>query len=400
MQKIVFIIALILHSLVLFASENIIDEVDSLIDERQYEKAFMMLETNDPGNDSIDFVLRKAELAYEYYSKTVMHQYFIFTNLEGDMTLDSLRAEEMEGDYKLFYFPFNDILAEKLLDYPEEFELHKWLGLFYYLIYDLYEEEWLIPADNIIELAKHHLQVYAGVSEKPFKYSGKLGFVYLLSGEFTTSIYWIDEALKREPENPELWYNKASANFYMERFDLISENALRSARYQDDPFFKADAYRMAGIGFFQMNQLNEALEVLQKANDIFPGFHLTEIQLLETKLLLNQNRRAFRLANDMFAANYSEPQVTNDILQAFLKVEEYRRLNRFFRRNKRVHRRNDEALGNLYFHEARFNLHKEDRTEALKNFKTSRTYFEKSVDEYHYVFDIIDEAIRQIENLQ
>jgi hypothetical protein len=73
--------------------EELLSDVDRLVAEKKYLSAFKLLNSRENGDSNPDIVLKKVDIAMNYFGMSMNHKIFAFKDLEKDEDIMDVRGK-------------------------------------------------------------------------------------------------------------------------------------------------------------------------------------------------------------------------------------------------------------------------------------------------------------------
>lgn len=401
-RKVVILWGLVIMHLVGFSQvvENelyVAGNVDSLIKYGQYERAFQSLCRQDPQFENTDLVIKKCEIALNYYLASSRHLAFSFVNLRRGEKLEQLRRSERGRTQPLIPFPIDSILYRQLEKEPNNYQLHRLLGDFFFKVYQDFGDNAGISAEELLERSKHYYLSAYQHGEYNYYSLYALGYYHTIFENYHESQQWFLKSLSEYPENSLAAYNLAVSYLFDGQFKEGVKYARQAYEQYTDSLKKGDAARITGILLFNSQKHNEALTFFKTANALSPYYRPNQLYLLRSLLHLNLDEEAYELAMQILIPTLHDPDIPDEYVELFLQQKKPQLLVRIFNQILSDYKADFEARGNIRFHYGKL-LYKEGEVrKALRMFKKSRKEFEHVFTYDHPVFQALDQMISQIE---
>ncbi len=162
------------------SEETVLQYARELVELKQYNSAYVFLDSIDPHNSVPELALFKADICLEYFVSSIMHQVFALKDLEESEDVYDYRGKE--GVYSLHVFSIDSTLIHLIQENPENCGLYKGLGKFYYEVYDKYGGNWLISESELIDNKIRYLSKADNLGCSDYNSSFILGMGHLIQG--------------------------------------------------------------------------------------------------------------------------------------------------------------------------------------------------------------------------
>jgi tetratricopeptide (TPR) repeat protein len=392
--KNIFLILLLLSALLpLAAAENkknspVLDKVDQLISQKQYQSAWTFLHGEAESLDMGDMILKKTELTLLYYAKTNLHQMFAFADLRENEELSDVRKREAEFDFKL-YDPAG-ALSMVIKENPDRREAYYWLAEYYHQVMTLYGEEWGKPQDELRSLIIANFRMATALGMKREEIYSKLSYTELLSGNWEAAVEDIQKALEYNNSNPAYYHDLAVAHLNMDKINEALGFADKAINLYSNPYYKADSTFLASTIALHLGDRDSAESYLKKGALLSPDDYRFPDRLIRLNLNNSEYDKAREAAGDLFALYPENPANCTTIIQYFYSIDKLNETSEFFEKQIEIYTDKPEILGNLYFHKAIVARYQGLNDEALESFTVAESEFAKVYSPDNQVFQSIE----------
>lgn len=249
------------------ATAALLERVDKLIEQQQYESAFAAVS----GGENEYVLAKQIEICINYFSQSMMHQMFAFKNLAPGETLHDVRGGT--GEFSMVMFnPVEAVAAFKkkngekpILDYA--------LGLYYDDVLSRYGEQWLVSEEELVSNTIEYLQkAFDGDCYDSYSLS-VLGLAYYRLGDVVhaRTVYEkkIDAGFALSADD---CFNLGAICYRMNDFEKALEYAAQSIeKYDDSPEYQSDAYIVCVRICIAMQHYAQAKKYLSECKARFPN---------------------------------------------------------------------------------------------------------------------------------
>ena len=370
--------------------------IDSLIAKGQYATAFNRLEQQDLNHKNNGLVIKKSELALNYYLSSRKHHSFSFVNLREGETIEELRSNSQMDPQKMIPFAIDSVLLSALEQEPENYSLHKTLGEFYYKVFLDFGDRWYLSSEELLEKSKqYYLTAYKhGVYDYYSLYA--LGYYHTLFENYHEAQQWFLLSIRENQDEPLTAYSLAVSYLFDGLFKEGIQYAQQAYVQYADSLKKGDAARIAGILMFNNQEFDAALGYFIEANALSPGYRPNQLYLLRSLLHMNLDDQAYELAWEVLLPSLHDPDIPDEYVELFRQQNKQELLTTIFKDVLKRYPKEYEAKGNIRFHYGKL-LYKEGHSgKALKMFKKSWKDFEKVFPGDHPVYQALDQMIQQL----
>lgn len=403
-KKIIGVLLFFLVTAVAFSAEvdDILVEAEQMMEESKYYTAFKILNDTPQGEENPKIILKKVEIALNYYVTSINHETFGFKDLEPGEGILDLRRQE--GVYATYHFPISEVLENLLQKYPENWRIHKALGEYYFEIFQLYRGRWRKSDEEVLKLADEHYRIAREHGVYDFKSLYFLGLNQMLHKDYEQASTFLKEALKYGNSNHPLYatanYNLAYAYLHQNKFVQGLEYAIDSYQLYHEPTDQADAARMVGILYRQLGDRPHAIEYYTIAEELIPGNYYNMMPLLELYLEDAELAKANHIAGQLFALQPASPNMLSDIMTSYGRNGYSTEFINLCLGLVGDYAQNNEILGNIHFHIGFCYYVLGNYEECRSSFLTARDFFVQCYSANHEVFSVISDYLEHIEHLK
>jgi len=376
-----------------FAQNKSIEEANELIARKKYESAINILNAADPNNENPDIVIAKTNLFLNYFVSSIMHQMFALKDLEPGEELMKIRGSE--GNFAMFLFSPDSTIKELIKKFPDNYKLHRTLGLYYHEVQLKYNGNWLVPDSVLVkEFHDYYLIAY---DHEVFDYWSLYGIGYakIWNGDYKNAIPYFVKSTELRDDYPSSHYNLAYAYLYTDQQEKAIESAKVALELYEYPDYKADAARIIAVIFRELDQDNKALEYLIAADTIQPDNYYTLKPMLEVEMELNLESYK-NTTRQFFLLAPGNPTIYQDLMKIYWNNIKEDELLGFLRSLHEEYINDNKVNGNLYFYIGKIHYDKEEFDISKENFEKARELFKKVYEPDHRVFKVIDSYTKEI----
>lgn len=371
-----------------------IEAANELIENKKYESAYTLLEKLDPENKKPEVAILKTEILMDYFVTSMMHQMFALKDLEEHEDIEDYRGQN--GSFSMHMFAVDSILGGLIKQHPNNCNLHKTLGYFYYNAYLKYGKNWIIPEQEIVSKIKSNYTKLTSLSCDDYMSNYALGYIYLLEEKNKKSIPYFLKSIDLKDDYASCHYNLAYAYLFMDKREkalIYAKNALE--RYEDRQY-KSDAARMVGQIYTELENEKEAITYYEKANQIDPNNYYNLKALLKV-YVSNDHEFTNTITLKLYNLAPENPSIYDALDECYSLSSKEKELISFLQ-SQLLNAGNSKTVeGNLNFYLARMHV-TSDKMTAKKYFLESKKAFEEVFKKDHSVFFIIEEGLKECES--
>ena len=376
------------------STNDLINEANRLISNRQYLSAFERLKDGDPEFQNPALTLMMVEVATKYFSKSIMHEMFSFNDLKpGD---DPMEIRKSSGSSTMFALRVAEVLEKLIKKYPGNPALYHALGCYYYEVYLKYGGHWLKSDAELLKMTRELLMKAEKMKKADDNSLFDIGMTFLLENDMKNALPYFQKAVKLNGKHADANYNMAYIFLKTKDYRKAVQYALVSAQYYEDRYYKADALRIAANAYVQMNDYAGALDSFDKAIAQNPEDIYSYDGKISVYLRQDKSDAALDAAKDMFNALHDDPETLSMINRDFLESKKPDDLGRFYSGMISLYSNNDLASGNLQFYYGIYCVKTDRPEEAKKAFNSARDRFKRIYKEDHEVFGVIDNWMKSL----
>ncbi|MFW6019297.1 MAG: tetratricopeptide repeat protein [Bacteroidales bacterium] len=386
------VLMILINQLMFSQNQAVLDSASKLIEQKQYETAFQLLDKEDPKNEQTQILIKKTDLLTNYFVTSINHVMFALKNLEEDETVMDYRGKA--GDYSMHPFDPDSLTRRLIKKKGSNFNLYRNLANYWFSVYMNYGD----PPDNRkapLDSVNKYSKLAISTGDSNYKTYYKRAFCQLMNDKYADAIANFKKSIQRNDDFAESHYNLAYAYVQINQFSNALISANRAFEIYEDSIKKAEAARMAGISLMELEQPDKAKLYLNKSLKLQPGNLNTLHNLLETFFLEDNLSQADSLTKEIFALQPGNPSVADQIRNVYANNESKQRFVQIMRQQLKQYDQPD-VKGNIYFAMAKATM--PDKLPKVKEYLLkAKDYFRESMPKDHYVFDVIDQALQQIE---
>lgn len=395
-RKYVWVLLVVLHftaSSGMATTEELLSDVDRLVAEKKYLSAFKLLSSQENGDSNPDIVLKKVDIALNYFGMSLNHKIFAFKDLEKDEDIMDVRGKP--GKFEMYPFDAEMILTQLIEANPQDLRLHVSLADYHLEVYEKYRGRWEKSDEEILKNARAHY-------DKAVALNGDLdGKIYFRAGK--TALYMKDMqgaaerleiAVKKLSDCAPARYNLAYAYLFQNKPAEAAPYAVSAYEIYEKIPLKADAAMLAGQAYLEWGKSEEALKYFLLCDRIAPNKFENLCRLMGLYVKSGQSREARTVEERIFDLDPAKPAMSQAILSNYMGSSLEKELPGIFKGLASKYDQNPEAAGNALYHLSVFYLQTGENALALETVDEAEKCFRKSLKEDHVVFKAIAQ-IRQ-----
>jgi tetratricopeptide (TPR) repeat protein len=390
-RKYAWVLLAVLHftaSSGMATTEELLSDVDRLVAEKKYLSAFKLLNSQENGDSDPDIVLKKVDIALNYFGMSMNHKIFAFKDLEKDEDIMDVRGKP--GKFEMYPFDAEMVLTQLIEANPEDLRLHVSLADYYLEVYEKYRGRWEKSDEEILKNARAHY-------DKAVALNGDLdGKIYFRAGK--TALYMKD--MRGAAERLEIAVKKLS-NYAPARYNLAYAYVFQNKPTEAVPYavsayeiykeipLKADAAMLAGQAYLEWGRSEEALKYFLLCDRIAPNKFENLCRLMGLYVKLGRGGEAKIVGERIFDLDPVKPAMSQAILSTYAGSPLEEELPGIFKEVARKYQGNSMAAGNAFYHLALFYQQTGKNDLALETLDEAEKFYRKSLQEDHVVFKAI-----------
>lgn len=374
--------------------ESIAQEPVDLIEQRKYESAFKLLKDRDPDNLNPEIVIQKVDLAINYFVTSIMHHKFAFKDLSPGEDLSGIRGTNSK--YHTYSLPVDSILTKLIDRYPENMNLRKMLGIYYYDVHYRYGSQWYIPEDSLINLFREHLIIayQNGIYDDKTLYM--IGYANLLNGDYMEAINFFKLSLELNEDAADCHYSLAHTFMVINEWQEALYHAHKSMTLFDNNCRQGDAARMVAFAFEELGNLPKALDFYRTSNRYCPNQYATIKPMLSVTSRIGNKDDLTMHAKDLLDLDPDNPRIFQDLLEIFYNIDAQLELVQFLNHQLIPYDDNTLVKAYLHFYQGVIHYDLRDKYNARACFEAARSLFNQVYREGHEIFPTIQSYLNSL----
>ena len=372
------------------ASETI-KKANGLVAVKKYESAYTLLDNFDPNNGNVEIVLLKEDIALKYFVSSIMHQAFAFMDIKENEDIQDYRGKE--GKYEMKIFEINKVLDSLIKIYPENCNLYKGLGDFYYQVHMKYNGKWVKDDDELFELLKTNDQKAIDGNCGDYLTYFTMGYLYIAKENFKDGIPFFMKSLAMKKDFASSYYNIAFSYLNLNQRDSVLKYARLSFDIDSDRVFKSDAARMLGQVYSDMLEGEKAIANYELADRIDSGnyYNIKPLLFLYVK---RGSPKVYETTIRFFNLEPTNPTIYNDLEEIYNGNKKENDLIDFYKKQMADYQSNPNVLANLNFFLGKIYF-SYDKKLAKEYFLKAKDLFTQVYDKDHPVFKVIEDGLKE-----
>ncbi|MBC6699999.1 tetratricopeptide repeat protein [Hymenobacter puniceus] len=223
---------------------EVLRQATQLMQNRQYESAWKLLNGFDPKHRRPAVALKQTELALNYYLRSRELEGFGFVDVKPLERLDSLREHFTRAAIR-YPFAVETVLKNLIRQHPTNYRLHRALADYYYQTEQCScAEADKSPAQLYALMVRYYNTAHQhGLGD--FSSYFALGYARQSLRQFAESVPAYTRAIALRPTYAPAHFQLAYSYTVLKKLPLALQEARAAARYFDDPTAKSDATYLA-----------------------------------------------------------------------------------------------------------------------------------------------------------
>lgn len=388
MGKLLLIIVLCLNSVILFGSS--FSEVDTLLKKRQFLEAWNLLNKKETKKNKIEINLKKIDFCLKYFTKSVSHQAFAFSNLKPGQSLIEQRRLAETRMIPVVPFKINEVIDSLLRENPKNYNLHKAKGDYYYDIFILYGRDWIVNRQEVLRrmFTAYNKADKNGINDYLSLYA--LGYFYNLNEQANQAINYFNRSLDLDSNYAPTHYNLAYLYTERDSNEIALYHSWQAYNLYQYINYKNDAGQMTGSLLGKLNRHEEAISVLLNCDRLIPNTYHTYYYLLNSFLSLNRIPEALITTENMFFLDWKSHTINTDIIEFYVKNKHVDELIQFYNNQLEKEKYDMEFRGHIQLHMAQAYSLISNEEKLLDYVKKARGSFNICYDSGHPIFRVLN----------
>ncbi|SHK18449.1 tetratricopeptide repeat protein [Hymenobacter psychrotolerans] len=219
---------------------EVLRKATELMQDRQYESAWKLLNGFDPKHRRPAVALKQTELALNYHLRSRELEGFGFVDLKPLERLDSLRAKYTRAAIR-YPFAVELVLKNLLKQQPGNYKLNRALADYYFQVEQCQCAEADKSPATLYALMARHYTIAHQHGQGDYSSYYKLGYARMSQTRFTESLPLFQRSIKLRPDYAPAHFHLAYSYTELKKLRPALEEARTAARLADTPELKYDA---------------------------------------------------------------------------------------------------------------------------------------------------------------
>ncbi|MFI5159235.1 MAG: tetratricopeptide repeat protein [Sphingobacteriales bacterium] len=389
-MKQVLLLLLIVNSLSSFGQAgDPIKRSDELVANKKYDSAFRLLEKADPQNNNADIVLAKENIVLGYFVTSIMHQMFALKDLEPSEDIMNYRGKA--GSYNMHVFRADSILTRLIKTQPNNYKLYNGLGNYYYEVFLHYNANWIQSAETLFQLIEENYNKSIALQGADYMVYYQLGYINELQKKYMKAIGYFSKSIELNSNYADAYYNLAYAYLYQDDRANALKYATKSIDLYIDKSYKADAARMTGEIYGELNDSKNALYYYELSDKIESQNYYT-LKALLTIYVNTKDEKKKTTLNAFYSLAPGNPTIYNDLTTIFSATP--KELINFYQSKLASYENDKKVYGSLNFYLAQLYIPNE-KQKAKDCLIKAKIALSTVLQHDNAVFKAIDELMAQ-----
>ncbi len=368
--------------------------VDSLIETKQFLSAWKLLSSEETKHNKELINLKKIDMCLKYFTKSVYHQAFAFTNLKPGETIIQHRKHTDVKTIPTFPFKIDAILDSLIRENPKNFSLQKSKGDYYYDILILFGRDWIVSQQEVMRrmYSAYNTADKNGVSDYLSLYA--LGYFHQLNSASFKAVEYFKRSLMLDSNYAPTHYNLAYVYTEMDSNKIALKHAWSAFQQYEYINYKNDAGQMTGSILGKLGRHEEAIAVLLDCDRLVPSTYHTYYYLLNSFLHLNKTQEALITAENMFSLDWKSHTINTDIIEFFIKTSHLDELINFYEAKLIKEEYDMEFRGHIQLHIAQAYSLVKNKIQTIKYVNDAKRSFLICYDNNHPIFRVLEKMAK------
>ena len=374
----------------IFSNATQFSDVDSLIERKQFLDAWNLLSSKETKSNKEQINLKKIDICLKYFTKSVSHQAFAFTNLKQGENIIQQRNLAETKIIPTYSFKIDLIIDSLIKENPKNYNLYKSKGDYYYDIFILFGRNWKVNRQEVLrrmyiaydKADKHQINDYLSLYA--------LGYFHHLNSESNKAIEYFDRSLSLDSNHAPTHYNLAYIYTELDNNEVALKHAWNAYKKYKYINYKNDACQMTGSILGKLERHEEAISVLLDCDRLIPNTYYTYYYLLNSFLHLNKTQEALITAENMFSIDWKSHTINTDIIEIFIKTNHLNELISFYQGKLTKEKYDMEFRGHIQLHTAQAFSLVDDKDKTIKYVDDAKKSFLICYDNNHPIFKVLE----------
>ncbi len=397
-NKIIIYVLLITISSNLFSQSNNFKTVNKLVEQRKYLSAFNELSKMNTNGDNVEVLVTQFRFLPKYFIQSTSHEMFIFKDLKSNDDIMEMRNYIPDGNYSYTMFDPIKIYNEYNEKYTKSHLLDLAYGEFIEDAIYRYGDKWKIKPE---QAEKEIISLYKSAYESDVysdKSLAKLGDLYFHDNDMTNAKDFYLRSINLNIENAHSHYSVAIIYINENDQDNFFKHINNAIKYYEHPYFRENSYMSAVQASLQVkNDIDLAINYLIEGKKEFPKGYKFPQNLNYLYLNKKQYSNAAEEADYLFSLAPTNPNSTNIIIENYNNYSLSNELEKFFIRNLKIYKNDQNALGNLNYHLGRIYKESNNKEAAIKHLDLAEINFISSLGDGAEVLSLIKKLKNELE---
>lgn len=361
--------------------------IDSLIKAQQYKTAWTKISSQ---KKSVNNELEKIDFALKYFTKTISHQAFAFTNLKTGENLIQQRRLAEQRMIPVTPYKIDSVLAALASKNPDNGNVFKAQGDYYYDIFVLYGQDWIESKQEVLRRMYTAYDRAEKLNTTDYLTYYGLGYFYNLNEDWQKAKSYFEKSLELDSNYAPTHYNLAYIFLEIDSNERALYHAYQAYQLYRYINYKNDAGQMAGSILAKLNRHEEAISLLLDCDRLIPNTYYTYYYLLNSFLATNRDKEAEITTENIFAMDWKSHTINTDLIELYVKYKKSAELESFYLKKLEKEQYDMEFRGHTFLHLSQMfslNSNQEKTKEYLIKAKNS---FEICYDSGHPIFRVLN----------
>jgi len=393
MRKVLLVILLLISSKAFTQSTNaILKTSDQLVSQKKYKTAFDVLNKADPKNRNPDIVIAKEDIVLAYFVTSIMHKMFSLMDLKSNEDIMDYRGKA--GSSQLYVLPVDSVLNELIKTDHDNYKLYKALGNYYYEVFLHYNAHWTETPETLFKRIEDNYAKVIELQKADYMVYYELGYINEVQEKYGPAANYFLKSIELNSHCANAYYNLAYAELYQNNRSEALKNAIKSIDLYEDKTYKADAARMTGEIYSELNDTKNELYYYELSNSIDPKNYYTLKSLLDV-YVKTQSPKEKNALNTFYSLGPENPTIYNDLSKIYFNKP--KELSEFYESKLPGYIDHKKVYGSLNFYLAQLYL-STDKVKAKECLLKAKITLATVLPQDNPVFSAIETLLKQASN--
>ncbi|KUG05902.1 tetratricopeptide repeat protein [Solirubrum puertoriconensis] len=372
----------------------VLAKAEQLIGQKKYESAYRALEEFDPKNTRVAVVLKKEDIALNYYLLSVNLEVFGLRDLKANEQVAQLRGKP--GKYSSYQLPVAEVLTALKRRRPTDYRLDLGLGHYYYTLQQCGCGKQRFSDEELLQKAQQYYAEAHSHNQEDYESRFAMGFMLMRKQQLAAAVPELERSVALNAEYPNAHYNLAYAYAALERpAEALPHAKQAAALYAFQPY-KGEAQGMVEA-LEKHLQGGPALNLLgtRNADGSQPAGAYAALREQVAAAVARKASNAKELTLKLFQLDPENDGMYADLMDIYQANDQFPAMEMFFREQLPTAPQTPTAQGMLHFYVAILNMQLGRTAAAYPHFQQADAQLRKVAKPDNPLFDTIRRGLAE-----